>query len=85
MTPGRPAGLVERIGAEADRRVDERVSQYQLTGQPAAGGAGRRDAWPRPAARPGSPVSWQPGSGANAGFPAEVYRVLVGQNPAKPH
>lgn len=48
------AGLVERIGAEVDRRVDERVSQYQQ----AAGGAGR-DARPRPAAHPGSPVSWQ--------------------------
>jgi hypothetical protein len=49
------AGLVERIGAEVDRRVDERVSQYQ----PAAGGAGRRDARRRAAAHPGSPISWQ--------------------------
>jgi len=53
------AGLVERIGAEVDRRVDERVSQYQRAGQPAADGAGRRDARFRPAAHPGSPVSWQ--------------------------
>lgn len=49
------AGLVERIGAEVDRRVDERVSQYQ----PAPGGAGRRDARRRGAAHPGSPISWQ--------------------------
>jgi hypothetical protein len=53
------AGLVERIGAEVDRRVDERVSQYQRAGQPVAGGAGGGDARPRPAAHPGSPVSWQ--------------------------
>lgn len=52
------AGLVERIGAEVDRRVDERISLYQ-GGQSAADGAGSRDARPRPAARHGSPVSWQ--------------------------
>jgi hypothetical protein len=34
------AGLVERIGAEVDRRVDERISQYQRGGRPAAGQAG---------------------------------------------
>lgn len=44
------AGLVERIGAEVDRRVDERMSQYQHGGQPARY---------RPAAHPGSQVSWQ--------------------------
>jgi hypothetical protein len=53
------AGLVERIGAEVDRRVDERVSQYQRVGPPAADGAGSRDARRRPAAHPASPVSWQ--------------------------
>ena len=53
------AGLVERIGAEVDRRVDERVSRYQRGGQPAADGAGSQDARLRPAAHPGSPVSWQ--------------------------
>ena len=53
------AGLVERIGAEVDRRVDERISLYQGAGQPAADGAGSRDARHRPAARPGSPLSWQ--------------------------
>jgi len=53
------AGLVERIGAEVDRRVDERVSRYQRPGQPAADGAGSQDARLRPAAHPGSPVSWQ--------------------------
>jgi hypothetical protein len=52
-------GLVERIGAEVDRRVDERVSRYQRGGQPAPDGAGSREAWRRPAADPGSPVSWQ--------------------------
>jgi len=53
------AGLVERIGAEVDRRVDERVSRYQGAGQPAADGAGNWDARHRPAPRPASPVSWQ--------------------------
>jgi hypothetical protein len=28
------AGLVERIGAEIDRRIDERISQYQPGGRP---------------------------------------------------
>jgi hypothetical protein len=49
------AGLVERIGAEVDRRVDERISGYQS----AAESAGSRDVRYRPAAHPGSPVSWQ--------------------------
>ena len=53
------AGLVERIGAEVDRRVDERMSRYESVGQPAADGTGSRDARPRPAVRPGNPVSWQ--------------------------
>jgi hypothetical protein len=53
------AGLVERIGAEVDRRVDERVYQYQRAGQSAADGAGSRDAWHRPAAHLGSQVSWR--------------------------
>ena len=52
-------GLVERIGAEVDRRVDERMSLYQRDGQSAAGTAGSRDARRRPAAHPGSPVAWQ--------------------------
>jgi hypothetical protein len=53
------AGLVERIGAEVDRRVEERISLHQGVGQSAADGAGSRDARHHPAARPGSPVSWQ--------------------------
>jgi hypothetical protein len=53
------AGLVERIGAEVDRRVDERISRYQRVGQPAADGTGSQDARHQAAARPGSPVSWQ--------------------------
>jgi hypothetical protein len=53
------AGLVERIGAEVDRRVDERISRYQRVGQPATDGAGTQDAWHLPAAHRGSPVSWQ--------------------------
>jgi hypothetical protein len=53
------SGLVERIGAEVDRRVDERISLYQGVGQSSADGAGVRDARHRPAAHPGSPVSWQ--------------------------
>jgi hypothetical protein len=53
------ADLVERIGAEVDRRVDERISRYQGAGQPGAGGEGSRDARRRAAAHPGSPVSWQ--------------------------
>jgi hypothetical protein len=53
------AGLVERIGAEVDRRVDERISLYQRVGQSATDGAGSRDVRHRPVAHPGSPVSWQ--------------------------
>ena len=53
------AGLVERIGAEVDRRVDERISRYQRAGQPAADGAGSQDARHRTAPHPGSQVSWQ--------------------------
>jgi hypothetical protein len=53
------AGLVERIGAEVDRRVDERVSRYQGVDHSAADGAGSRDARHRPAAHPGSLASWQ--------------------------
>jgi hypothetical protein len=53
------AGLVERIGAEVDRRVDERVSLYQRAGQSATDGEGSRDVRHRPAAHPGGPVSWQ--------------------------
>jgi hypothetical protein len=34
------AGLVERIGAEVDRRVDERISQYQPVVHP-----GRQISW----------------------------------------
>jgi hypothetical protein len=53
------AGLVERIGAEVDRRVDERIARYQRVGESAIGGSGGRDARHRPAAHSGSPVSWQ--------------------------
>lgn len=48
------AGLVERIGAEIDRRVDERVSRYQP-----AGGEGSHETRHRPAVRPGGQLSWQ--------------------------
>jgi VIT1/CCC1 family predicted Fe2+/Mn2+ transporter len=53
------AGLVERIGAEIDRRVDERVSQYQRGGEPAAGYAGSQQAPHRPAVRRSGQISWQ--------------------------
>ena len=53
------AGLVERIGAEVDRRVDERISRYQRVGQSTADWAGGQDPQHRAAAHPGSPVSWQ--------------------------
>jgi len=53
------AGLVERIGAEVDRRVDERISRYQGAGQPAADGAGSQEVRHRPAVHPGGPLSWQ--------------------------
>jgi hypothetical protein len=84
------AGLVERIGAEVDRRVDERISLYQPVGQSAAGGAGSRDARHRPAAPPGGPVSWQQTllafgsmvigaitSGIIAGHEAGTWPILV--------
>jgi hypothetical protein len=59
------AGLVERIGAEVDRRVDERISQYQRGGWPAAGHADNsapaasQPAQHLPAGRPGRQISWQ--------------------------
>jgi hypothetical protein len=59
------AGLVERIGAEVDRRVDERISQYQSGGRPAAGYAGNsapaasQQAQRLPAGHPGRQISWQ--------------------------
>ena len=65
------AGLVERIGAEVDRRVDERISQYQRGGRPAAGHAGNSvpadsqqaqsapHAQHLPAVHPGGQISWQ--------------------------
>jgi hypothetical protein len=84
------AGLVERIGAEVDRRVDERISLNQRVGQSAADGAGSRDARHRPAAHPGSPVSWQQTilaigsmvigaitSGASLGHQAGTWPILV--------
>ena len=58
------AGLVERIGAEVDRRVDERISQYQRGGRP-AGHAGNsapaasQQAQHLPAVHPGRQISWQ--------------------------
>jgi hypothetical protein len=57
------AGLVERIGAEVDRRVDERISQYQRDGRPSAGsdpGASRPAQ--HPAVHPGGQISWQQAS-----------------------
>jgi hypothetical protein len=55
------AGLVERIGAEVDRRVDERMSQYLGGGRPGADGgfAASRQAQHLPAFDPGSQISWQ--------------------------
>ena len=54
------AGLVERIGAEVDRRVDERIFRHQLAddmgnGSPAAG---RRRAR-RPAVHADGSISWK--------------------------
>ena len=59
------AGLVERIGAEVDRRVDERISQYQRGGRPAAGYAGNsapaasQQAQRLLAVHSGRQISWQ--------------------------
>jgi len=55
------AGLVERIGAEVDRRVDERLSQYQGDARPAAGShpAASRPAQHPSAVHPGGQISWQ--------------------------
>jgi len=55
------AGLVERIGAEVDRRVDERISEYQRGGRPVAdsGAPADRQAQRRPAVHPGGQISWQ--------------------------
>jgi hypothetical protein len=60
------AGLVERIGAEIDRRIDERISQYQPGGKPAAGHAGNsaasQQAQHLPVVHPGRQISWQQAS-----------------------
>jgi hypothetical protein len=49
-------GLVERIGAEVDRRVDERISQYQRDGRSVADHEGNS----APAtSHPGGQISWQ--------------------------
>jgi hypothetical protein len=62
------AGLVERIGAEIDRRVDERISQYQPGGRSAVGHAGNsapaasQQAQHLPAVHPGRQISWQQAS-----------------------
>ena len=59
------AGLVERIGAEVDRRVDERISQYQRGGRPAAGHAGNSApalASKRCTCQPSTPAVRSPGS-----------------------
>jgi hypothetical protein len=59
------AGLVERIGAEIDRRVDERISQFQQGDRRAAGPAGSsapaasQHTQHLPAVRPGGQISWQ--------------------------
>jgi len=47
------AGLVERIGGEVDRRVDERISRYLRGGQPAPG---RQISWPQASLALGSMV-----------------------------
>jgi hypothetical protein len=51
------AGLVERIGAEIDRRVDERISRYQRDARPAVGSDPAST--PHPAVHPGGQFSWQ--------------------------
>jgi hypothetical protein len=54
------AGLVERIGAEVDRRVDERVAQYQSDARPPAGSDPAASPQAQhPAVHPGSRLSWQ--------------------------
>jgi hypothetical protein len=52
------AGLVERIGAEVDRRVDERISQQSA---PAASKQAQPapDTQHLPAVHPGGQISWQ--------------------------
>jgi hypothetical protein len=52
------SGLVERIGAEVDRRVDERISQRQRGNQPATGQQEQH----LPAAHLGNQISWQQAS-----------------------
>jgi hypothetical protein len=54
------AGLVERIGAEVDRRVDERISQFQREARPAAfSDPAASQARHRPAVHADSQISWQ--------------------------
>ena len=54
------AGLVERIGAEVDRRVDERIAQYQSDALPPAGSDPAASPQAQhPAVHPGSRLSWQ--------------------------
>jgi hypothetical protein len=54
------AGLVERIGAEVDRRVDERIFQYQRGGRPVADSDPvASQARHLPTVHPGGQISWQ--------------------------
>jgi hypothetical protein len=54
------AGLVERIGAEVDRRVDERIAQYQNGARSAAGsGPAAAPQTQHPAVHPGGQITWQ--------------------------
>ncbi len=59
------AGLVERIGAEVDRRVDERISEYQSGSRPTAGHAGKSAPGANQQAQAGHlgrQISWQQAS-----------------------
>jgi hypothetical protein len=83
-------GLVERIGAEIDRRIDARLGQFGATGAPGPGGPTPQSPVPaEPAnAGPGLPGVPPPPAGYPA-YPGYLGPVLppgyqLGQPPARP-
>src|SRR5205823_7946601 len=71
-------GLVERIGAEIDKRIDARLGQFGATGAPGPGGP----------SGPGGPAPGHQGpaapAGAQPGAPRPAGVVPPGSVPADP-
>src|SRR6201989_3047162 len=73
-------GLVERIGAEIDRRIDARLGQFGATGAPGPAPGSPVPAGPAPGLQgPAAPAGAQPGAPQPAGArPADAGPVTMG-------